>query len=34
MRVIYITRTYASSSNTNNCAGFRNYTVDLLKKKV
>lgn len=33
MRIIYITRTYAIGGKSNNCSGFRNYTVDLLKKK-
>lgn len=33
MRIIYITRTYETNGKSNNCSGYRNYTVDLLKKK-
>lgn len=33
MRIIYITRTYVVGGESNNCSGFRNYTVNLLKKK-
>lgn len=33
MRIIYITRTYAQDTNSSNCTGYRNYTVELLKKK-
>lgn len=33
MKIFYITRTYAADLNSENCSGFRNYTVELLKKR-
>lgn len=33
MRVFYITRTYVTDADSVNCAGLRNYTVELLRRK-